>query len=98
MRSQRTIWTIAAAAAALALGAFAFRQSIGGNPAVAKRDQLVAQMIERLEMDPRVRSTETRSMVEVVAKYCKDPDLVSAETWYAEGLRAYYGDSNAVAA
>ncbi len=55
-------------------------------------------MIEQLEMDPRVRSAETRSVVEVVAKYCNDPDLASAETWYAEGLRAYYGDSNPVAA
>ena len=103
MKNHRTMWAIAAATAALALGAFALRQTIGGKGAMpghsaADRDRVVAQMIGRLEMDPRVRSAATRSLVEMAAKYSGDRALASAETWYAEGLRAYYGESNAAAA
>ncbi len=103
MKGHRTMWAIAAAAAALALGAFTLRQTIGANRTAAKqaaadRDRTVAQMIDRLDMDPRVRAAATRSLVEAAAKYCGDPALASAETCYAEGLRAYYGASDTNAA
>lgn len=103
MKRHRTIWVIAGMAAAFALGAFLLRQTSGGaapsaRRTTAERDWLVSQMIEGLDMDPRVRSAATRKRVEAVAAYCGDPALATAETWYAEGLRLYYGESDPGAA
>lgn len=105
MIQHRIPWTIAAVAVGLAIAAFLLRQGIGdlldGGPSRAdraERDRLVKQMLAALDMDPRVRQAATQALVGRVSGYCDDPALATAETWYARGLRLYYGASNPVAA
>lgn len=97
--SHRTIWIIASAAVILALIAFGLRQTRDGAGALgglrdqrAQRDALIAEMLERLEMDHRVRRPETQAVVEQVGAYADQPALATAETYYALGLRKYYGE------
>ena len=104
MIQHRIPWTIAAVAVALAVTAFLLRQGIGdlvGGPSRAERaerDRLVKEMLAVLDMDPRVRDAATQAVVGRVAAYCDTPALATAETWYARGLRLYYGSSDPVAA
>lgn len=105
MKSHRTIWTIAGIAVFLALIAFTFRrslddlQNLGATAnAVDKRDRLAGEMIALLEKDPRVRRPATQRTVESVAAYALRPALATAETFYALGLRKYYGEKEFEAA
>lgn len=97
--SHRAIWTIAVVCLAVAVIAFGVRQlrnteegTRGSKPTYATRDAQIAEMLDRLEMDHRVRRPETRAVVEAVAAYAEDPALATAETYYARGLRKYYGE------
>ncbi len=99
MKSHRTIWTIAAIAVFIALIAFTFRRSLDdeqvltvGAVAAAERDRLTEEMIALLERDPRVRRPRTQRTVENVAAYARQPALATSETFYALGLRKYYGE------
>jgi Flp pilus assembly protein TadD len=98
MKNHRAIWTIAGTAFAIALAAFFARQVTGGRDGSvasreqAERDRLVGQMLEGLDRDHRARFASTRALVERVARYCDTPALASAETWYAQGLRKFYGE------
>ena len=101
MKSHRTVWAIATAAVFAAALAFAFRQTLDDkrNPEVSpaamnERDRLSEEMMALLEEDPRVRRPVTRRTVEQVAAYALDPALASAESFYALGLRKYYGEED----
>lgn len=104
MIRHRIPWTIAAVAVGLAVAVFLLRQTGGGvfgGPSRedrAERDRLVAEMLAALDMDPRVRESATQDLVGRVSSYCDTPALATAETWYAQGLRQYYGASNSAAA
>jgi len=103
MVRHRIPWTIAAVAVGLAIAAFLLRQVADGRTGAsreerAERDQLVAEMLAVLDMDPRVREARTQGLVGRVAGYCDVPALATAETWYARGLRLYYGASDAAGA
>lgn len=104
MIRHRIPWTIAAVAAGLAIAAFLLRHLAGDlfngptREERAQRDRVVADMLQALDMDPRVREAATQSLVDRVADYCDTPGLTTAETWYARGLQQYYGFSNPVAA
>lgn len=104
MIRHRIPWTIAAVAVGLAVVAFLARQvadgAFGGPSREdrAERDRLVAQMLVALDMDPRVRESETQDLVGRVSNYCDTPALATSETWYARGLRQYYGASNTASA
>jgi len=99
MKSHRTIWTIAAIAVFIALIALTFRRSLDDvqdlratGAAVDKRDRLTEEMIALLEKDPRVRRPATQRTVESVSAHAQQPALVTSETFYALGLRKYYGE------
>ncbi len=106
MKSHRTIWTIAAIAVFIALIALAFRRSPerpasylddeedlrATGVAMDERDRLAEEMIALLEKDPRVRRPATQRTVESVAAYALQPALATSETFYALGLRKYYGE------
>ena len=101
MKSHRTAWTIAAVAVFAAVVAFAFRQALteGRDPEVSPaamnaRDRLSEEMMELLEEDPRVRRPATRRTVENVAAYALHPTLATSESYYALGLRKYYGEED----
>lgn len=101
MRPQRAFWIIAAVSVALALAAYGVRGiieealSLPSGADRSERDRVVAEMIGALDFDPRVRRPDTRRLVEQAAEYSADPSLQTAETWYALGLREYYGESDA---
>lgn len=101
MKSHRTVWTIAAVAVFAAVVAFALRQTLGseGNgeasqAAMNSRDGLAEEMLALLENDPRVRRPATQRIVESVAAYALHPTLASADSFYALGLRKYYGEED----
>ena len=103
MKNHRAIWAIAGVAVVLALAAFGVRQWVLESPPAnvltsAERDRLTSRMIEALERDHRARFALTRELVEEVAAYCEAPDLATAETWYAQGLRTFYGELDTVLA
>lgn len=84
-----------------AVVAFALRQTLdGGGSSEASeaaknaRDALAEEMLALLENDPRVRRPATQRIVESVAGYALRPTLASAETFYALGLRKYYGEED----
>lgn len=98
MSAHRAFWFIAAASAVLAIGAFGVREIVGGRAELpapgsrAERDRIVAEMMEALDFDPRVRQKDTQRLVAQAADYCGEPGLTTAETLYALGLREYYGE------
>ena len=101
MKSHRTAWTIAAVAVFAAVVALTFRQALdeGSNaevsPAVMDaRDRLTQEMMALLDEDPRVRRPATQRTVENVAAYALHPTLATAESFYALGLRKYYGEED----
>lgn len=99
MKSHRTIWTIAAIAVFIALIAFTLRRS-PERPAsyMDERNRLTEEMMTLLKKDPRVRRPATQRTVESVAAYALQPALATAETFYALGLRKYYGEKKFEAA
>lgn len=101
MRSHRTIWTITTAILLLALIAFVLREARHArerkamtNTAIEVRDTVTRKMVALLKKDPRVRRSPTQRMVEAASSYATHPTLASSETFYALGLRKFYGESD----
>lgn len=101
MKSHRTIWTITGIIAALALLVLALRLTRDQSEAIEasrfvtdQRDQAIADMMQALRLDPRVRLESTQRHVEAVAAYADEPGLATAEIYYALGLRRFYGNED----
>jgi len=100
MKSHRAFWVTAAVSVVAAVAALTVREGFGnrtGGPA-AEQERVTAEMIGALDFDPRLRRPVTQRLVEVVSRYSQDQATATAESFYALGLRKYYGDFDTEAA
>lgn len=86
MKHHRLIWYVAFASVLCAIGVITIRKTVEA-PSSNDRNQPVRSFLAAVDRDPQLRRSETKRLVNRLASLAETGDAVSAEAFYALGLR-----------